>query len=228
MSDKLPINFRKHDIPEDYEWEVHNLQAYADLKAKVARGEKTLNDLKEFEHKYREKEDQREWRWRRENLIKELDISAAKKFREFKENPKAFMKKMADMGRGINMWWWKKPKKAAGQGKMIQNPVTGSWHSEYKPNKSMRLRAWLDAANQGKVMPHMNPKGKSLDRVPTQEELGKSEEFKKERRNRVWDWVLKETNNFGRGWSDPKWGRLYKGRPGRGGRPPRVGKYTIK
>ena len=40
--------------------------------------------------------------------------------------------------------------------------------------------------------------------------------------------IGKETDNFGRGWTEPKWGKLYKGRPGRGGRMPKPGKYTIK
>ena len=51
---------------------------------------------------------------------------------------------------------------------------------------------------------------------------------KKERGRKVWDWVLNETNNFGRGWTDPKWGKLYKGRPGRGGRFIKPDRYNIK
>ena len=63
---------------------------------------------------------------------------------------------------------------------------------------------------------------------PTDIEKGISAEAKKERGRKVWDWVLNETNNFGRGWTDPKWGKLYKGTPGRGGMTRRPGKYTIK
>ena len=51
---------------------------------------------------------------------------------------------------------------------------------------------------------------------------------KKERGRKVWDWVLNETNNFGRGWTEPKWGKLNKSRPGLGGRYRKPGKYTIK
>ena len=40
-------------VPENYEWEIHNLHAYADKKAALARGEITEQDLKEFEFKYR-------------------------------------------------------------------------------------------------------------------------------------------------------------------------------
>ena len=161
-------------------------------------------------------------------MLKELAEENAKNFKSFKENGKEFARKMFDMGRGISKWWYTKPKTPAGKGKMIQHPITGGWQQEYRPNKSMNMRAWLDAANQGKVMQHMNPTGKSLDREPTETEKGISAEAKKERGKKVWEWLLGETNNFGRGWTDPKWGKLYKGRPGRGGSRPKVGKYTLK
>ena len=32
---------------------------------------------------------------------------------------------------------------------MVQNQITGQWHQEHKPDKSMSVRAWLDAANTG-------------------------------------------------------------------------------
>src|SRR5210317_1128037 len=210
----IPTEFKKIKVPEGYEWEVHNLHAYAEKKKAFERGEITLHQLQEFEHQYRESAEQREWRWRREHIMAELEQENAKK--------------MADMGRGISMWWWKKPKKGAGKGRMIQNSITGAWQQEYKPNRSMNMKAWLAAADQGKVMPHMNPKGVPLNREPTEEEKGISEEAKKTRAQKVWDWVLGETNNFGRGWTDPKWGRLDKSQPGKGGRAPRVGKYTVK
>jgi len=224
----IPTELNKFKIPEGYEWEVHNLHAYADNKKRFENGEITLTQLQEFEHQYRETAEQRELRWKRDNVMKELEVENAQNYRHFKDKPKEFLKKMADMGRAVSQWWWRRPKTPAGRGKMVQNPITGAWQQEYKPNRSMNMRAWLDAANQGKVMPHMNPKGKSLDREPTEEEKGISEEATKERKRKVWDWVLGETNNFGRGWTDPKWGKLYKGRPGRGGRYIRPGKYTVK
>ena len=221
-------NKHNSDVPENFSWEIHNLQAYENKKKKFANGEITLTELQEFENQYRESEEQRESRWKREHVLRELDIENAKNFRSFKENGREFAKKMFDMGRGISKWWYTKPNNPAGKGKMIQHPITGAWKQEYKPNKSMNMRAWLDAANQGKVMPHMNPTGKSLDREPTETEKGISAEAKKERGRKVWDWLLNETNNFGRGFNDPKWGKIYKGRPGRGGSAPRVGKYTVK
>ena len=220
---KLPTK-----MPDNWGWEVHNLVAYNNKKKQFAEGKITLLQLQEFENQYRESEEQRELRWKREHYLQEIASDNAKGFREFKENGKAFARKMFDMGRGISKWWYTKPKTPAGKGKMVQHPITGGWQQEYRPNKSMNMRAWLDAANQGKVMKHMNPTGKSLDREPTETEKGISAEAKKERGRKVWDWLLGETNNFGRGFNDPKWGRLYKGRPGRGGSAPKVGKYTVK
>ena len=224
----IPTEFKKIKVPEGYEWEVHNLHAYAEKKKAFEKGKITLTQLQEFEHQYRESAEQREWRWRREHIMAELEQQNAKNFRSFKENGKEFAKKMADMGKGISMWWWRRPKKGAGKGRMIQNSITGAWQQEYKPNRSMNMKAWLAAADQGKVMPHMNPKGIPLNREPTEEEKGISAEAKKTRAQQVWQWLLGETDNFGRGWTDPKWGRLDKSRPGKGGRAPRVGKYTVK
>ena len=220
---KLPTK-----MPDDWEWEVHNLHAYADKKKAFKEGKITLTELQEFEFKYRESEEQREQRWKREHVLQELEVENAKNFRSFKENGKEFARKMFDMGRGISKWWYTKPKTPAGKGKMVQHPITGAWQQEYRPNKSMRMKDWLAAADQGKVMPHMNPTGQSLNREPTEQEKGISEEAKKTRGKKVWEWLLGETNNFGRGWTEPKWGKLYKGRPGRGGSAPKVGKYTLK
>ena len=221
---KLPTK-----MPDDWNWEVHNLQAYEENKKKFAKGEITLEQLREFEEKYKESEGQREERWKREHVLRELAEENAKNFRDFKENGKAFARKMFDMGRGISKWWYTKPKKAVGKGKMVQHRITGQWQQEYKPNKSMNMRAWLAAADQGKVMPHMNPQGQSLNRQPTEQEKGISAEAKKTRARQVWDWLLNETDNFGRGWTDPKWGKIYKGRPGRGGGGRRKpNRYTMK
>ena len=220
---KLPTK-----MPDDWEWEIHNLHAYADKKKAFKEGKITLTELQEFEFKYRESEAQREERWKREHVLQELAEENAKNFRSFKENGKEFAKKMFDMGRGISRWWYTKPKTPAGRGKMVQHPISGQWQQEYKPNKSMRMKDWLAAADQGKVMSHMNPTGQSLNRQPTEEEKGISKEAKKTRGKKVWDWLLNETDNFGRGWTEPKWGKLYKGRPGRGASNRKPGKYTIK
>jgi len=220
---KLPTQ-----MPDDWGWEVHSLHAYEDKKKAFAEGKITLQELQQFEHDFREKDWQREQRWQREHVLQDLAIQNAKNYRDFKENPKDFLRKMMDMGKAVSKWWYRKPKSPAGKGKMVQHPITGAWQQEYRPNKSMRMKDWLAAADQGKVMPHMNPKGVPLNREPTEQEKGISAEAKKARGKKVWDWVLKETNNFGRGWVDPKWGSLYKGRPGRGGRRPRTKSYTLK
>jgi len=220
---KLPTK-----MPDNWGWEIHNLHAYADKKKAFADGKITLTELQEFEFKYRESEAQREERWKREHVLQELEVENATNFRSFKENGKEFARKMFDMGRGISKWWYTKPKTPAGKGKMVQHPITGGWQQEYRPNKSMRMKDWLAAADQGKVMPHMNPKGLPLNRQPTEEEKGISTEMKKKRQSKVWDWLLNETDNFGRGFTDPKWGKLYKGRPGAGGRQRKAGQYTVK
>lgn len=224
----ISTEFKLSKIPENYQWEVHSLHAYAELKEKVAKGEKTIDDLRAFEYQHREKPEQREMRWRREYIMRELAQKNAEGYRDFKENPKAFLRKMLDMGKRVSQWWWRKPKSAAGKGRMVQNPITGAWSQEYRPNKSMKMKEWLEAANRGNVMKHMNPKGIPLNREPTDEEKGISDENKKKRAKKVWDWLLNETNNFGRGFDDPKWGKVYKGRPGRGGGGYKPGKYTIK
>ena len=205
-------------MPDNWGWEVHNLVAYNNKKKQFAEGKITLLQLQEFENQYRESEEQRELRWKREHYLQEIASDNAKGFREFKENGKAFARKMFDMGRGISKWWYTKPKKSVpGKGKLVQNPITGQWQQEYKPNRSMNMKDWLKAADQGKVMPHMNPQQKSLNRAPTDIEKGISAEAKKKRGKQVC-----------RGWTEPKWGKLYKGRPGRGGSSPKAGKYTIK
>jgi len=215
-------------VPENYEWEIHNLFTYEKRKRQLAAGEITQVQFEEFCMQYRETAEQREDRWRRDHIMAELATENAKNYRSFKENGREFAKKMADMGRGISKWWYTQPKKGAGKGKMVQNKITGSWQQEYKPNTSMNMKAWLAAADQGKVMPHMNPKGLPLNRQPTEEEKGISTEMKKKRQSKVWDWLLNETDNFGRGFKDPKWGKLYKGRPGAGGRQRKAGQYTVK
>ena len=65
----IPTEFKKIKVPEGYEWEVHNLHAYAEKKKAFERGEITLTQLQEFEHQYRESAEQREWRWRREHIM---------------------------------------------------------------------------------------------------------------------------------------------------------------
>jgi len=215
-------------VPDSFEWKLVNLTAYEELKQKVAKGEKTLLDLKEFESKFRESADERERRWRREYYVKEVQMNHIKNYAEFKENPKAFMTKMANMGKWVSQWWIKRPKKAIGKGKIIRSSLDGSYRQEYKPNKSMRMKDWLSAAEKGQVMGHLNPKGIPLNRKPTDEEIEFSEKNKNARKQKVYDYLLKITENFGRGWTSPKWGRLDTSEPGKPGRPISKKSYTLK
>jgi hypothetical protein len=189
----------KYGLPKNYEWEVHNLHAYAELKEQVAKGEKTIHDLKEFEDKFKESVDQRDWRWRRENIMRELAQQNVEDYQSFKDNPKEFMKKAIQMRKAISEWWYRKPKAPAGKGKMVQNKFTGAWQQEYKPNKSMNMKDWLQAANEGKVMQHMNPKGVPLNREPTKDEVEESNHLKGIRNRKIYEQLLEVTNNFGKG-----------------------------
>ena len=105
-------NKHNTDVPDDFAWEVHNLHTYEKKKKQFAEGKITLAKLQEFEHQYRESEDQRQERWKREHVMKELAEENARNFRSFKENGKEFARKMFDMGRGISKWWYTKPKKS--------------------------------------------------------------------------------------------------------------------
>ena len=198
MADKLITK-----VPENYEWEVHNLNAYADKKKALAEGKITELQLREFEYKYRESEEQREQRWRREHVMREMDIQNAQNYREFKENPKSFLTKMADMGRAVSEWWVRKPKKPVGKGRMWQSSITGQWFQEHKPdNKSQSVRQWLNAANNGQAFKGkkgFNPDTLKLDK-PTPDMIFKSNEAKRERQQQKTRLLFEQTNNFGRGW----------------------------
>ena len=70
------VNFIKNkhntETPKDFNWEIHNLHAYAQKKKAFAEGRITLTQLQEFEHQYRESAEQRDERWRREHVLKEI------------------------------------------------------------------------------------------------------------------------------------------------------------
>ena len=133
---------------------------------------------------------------------------------------------MMDKGRQllISKWWWRKPKKPVGKGKMWQSSITGQWFQEHKPDKSMSVRKWLDAANNGQAFKgkkNFNPDVLKLDK-PTEDMILKSNEAKKKRQQERWDLILQETNNFGRGWHTTD-----RSRPGLGGGAPRQHRVTF-
>ena len=198
----IPLNW-KTKMPTDYEWEVHNLHAYKNKKEQFAKGEISYDELHAFEMKYRESEDQREFRWKQHHQNMELQKQIASDYQQWKHYGKEWLGRMMDKGRGllISRWWWRKPKKPAGKGKMHQSPITGQWHQEHKPDKSMRLRQWLDAANNGQAFKgkkNFNPEVLKMNR-PTDDMLLKSQEAKKERARQKWELIMSETNNFGKG-----------------------------
>ena len=64
-------------MPDNWGWEVHNLVAYNNKKKQFAEGKITLLQLQEFENQYRESEEQRELRWKREHYLQEIAIDNA-------------------------------------------------------------------------------------------------------------------------------------------------------
>ena len=198
----IPLNW-KTKMPTDYEWEVHNLVAYQEKKEAFAKGEITYDQLQAFEMKYRESQDQREFRWQQHHQNMELQKQMASDYQQWKHYGKEWLGRMLDKGRGllISKWWWRKPKKPVGKGAMHQSPITGQWHQEHKPDKSMRLRQWLDAANNGQAFKgkkDFNPEVLKLKK-PTDDMIHKSNEAKKERAKQRWNLIMDATNNFGRG-----------------------------
>ena len=206
----------KTKMPSDFEWEVHSLHAYKDKKEAFARGEITLDQLRQWEFEHRESEEQREFRWQQHHQNLELNKQIISDYQNWKHYGSEWLGRMLDKGRQmlISQWWWRKPKKPVGKGKMIQNQITGQWFQEHKPDKSMRVRAWLDAANHGQAFKgkkNFNPEVLKLQK-PTEDMIVKSDEAKKERGRKKWELIMDATNNFGRGWHGTN-----RSRPGLGG-----------
>ena len=221
----IPLNW-KTKMPTDYEWEVHNLVAYQEKKEAFAKGEITYDQLQAFEMKYRESQDQREFRWQQHHQNMELQKQMASDYQQWKHYGKEWLGRMLDKGRGllISKWWWRKPKKPVGKGAMHQSPITGQWHQEHKPDKSMRLRQWLDAANNGQAFKgkkDFNPEVLKLKK-PTDDMIHKSNEAKKERAKQKWNLIMDATNNFGRGFQT-----LDRTPPGSGGGTPKKVRVTF-
>ena len=156
----MSFNFRKYipfnwktKMPKDWDWEVHNLHAYKIKKEKFAKGEISYDELHDFEMKYRESQDQREFRWQQHHQNMELQKQIVSDYQNWKHYGSEWLGRMLDKGRHllISKWWWRKPKKPVGKGKMWQSSITGQWFQEHKPDKSMSVRKWLDAANHGQA-----------------------------------------------------------------------------
>tara|TARA_Y100001937_G_scaffold109152_1_gene153534 strand:- start:2 stop:733 length:732 start_codon:yes stop_codon:yes gene_type:complete len=207
----MAFNFRKYipfawktKMPKDMNWEIHSLHAYKEKKEAFAKGEITLDQLREFEHAHREHEEQREFRWKQHHQNLELQNQIVSDYQNWKHYGANWLGRMMDKGRGllISQWWWKKPKKPVGKGKMWQSSITGQWFQEHKPDKTMNIRDWLQAANTGnafKGKKNFNPDILKLDK-PTEDMIIKSNDAKKERAKQHWDLLMTATNNFGKGW----------------------------
>tara|TARA_B100000900_G_scaffold292428_1_gene251230 strand:- start:1184 stop:1951 length:768 start_codon:yes stop_codon:yes gene_type:complete len=221
----IPLNW-KTKMPTNMEWEVHNLVAYKEKKEKFAKGEISYDELHAFEMKYRESQDQREFRWQQHHQNVELQKQIASDYQNWKQYGSKWLGQMMDKGRQllISKWWWRKPKKPVGKGKMHQSPITGQWTQEHKPDSSMRLRQWLDAANHGEAFKgkkNFNPSVLKLDK-PTDDMILKSNEAKKERAKQRWNLIMDATNNFGKGFQT-----IDRTPPGTGGGAPRRVRVTF-
>ena len=205
----------KHKLPNENEFkpEVHDLHHRRFLIDEVKKGNLPASVLDEHFEKFKDTEEDRERRWRRERILKELHEQDIKWFQESREDPKGFLKRMEKLGRWVTKWWFKRPPKSVGKGKLVQR-IDGSWQQEYKPDSSKRLGKWLHDAEQGQVFKHsrkFNGEFLAKHKHPTDEIMYRATEAKKERKNILWNKMLKVTNNFGRGFDD-----IRRGRPGYG------------
>lgn len=216
----------KTKMPTNMEWEIHSLHAYKDKKEAFAKGEISYDQLKQWEYEHRESQEQREFRWQQHHQNLELNKQIASDYQNWKHYGSSWLGQMMDKGRQllISKWWWRKPKKPVGKGKMWQSSITGQWFQEHKPDKSMNVRKWLDAANHGQAFKGkkgFNPDVLKLDK-PTEDMILKSDEAKKKRQQERWELILQETNNFGKGWHTTD-----RSRPGLGGGAPRQHRVTF-
>ena len=76
----MAFNFRKYipfqwktKMPDDWKWEIHSLHAYQKNKERFAKGEITLDQLRQWEFEHRESQDQREFRWKQHHQNLELN-----------------------------------------------------------------------------------------------------------------------------------------------------------
>ena len=229
----MAFNFKKYipfqwktKMPDDWNWEIHSLHAYQKNKERFAKGEITLDELRQWEYKHRESQDQREFRWKQHHQNIELRNQIISDYQNWKHYGSEWLGRMLDKGRQmlISQWWWRKPKKPVGKGKMWQSSITGEWFQEHKPDKSMSVRKWLDAANHGQAFKgkkNFNPDVLKLDK-PTEDMIIKSDEAKKERARKKWELIMNETNNFGRGFQT-----VDRTPPGTGGGKPRQVRVTF-
>ena len=229
----MSFNFRKYipfkwktKMPNDIEWEIHSLHAYKDKKEQFAKGQISYDDLKQWEYEHRESEEQREFRWKQHHQNLELNKQIISDYQNWKHYGAEWLGQMLDKGRQllISKWWWRKPKKPVGKGKMIQSQITGQWYQEHKPDKSMRVRQWLDAANTGnafKGKKNFNPDVLKL-KEPTEDMKIKAGEAAREKVRIKRDLIMEATDNFGRGWHDTD-----RSMPGRGGGQPKTVKVTF-
>lgn len=204
---------------QEHERYVNELQ-YKQIKESLLRGDGkyTIADKIEFEKNHKINNEQLEREWFHNKYLSYLRNQSQKLYYDFKKssNQKDFVRRLIDKGLryAVSPLWWRAPKQKIGKGKWVKNEAHGGWHKQYKPTRSTRIKKWLHEADKEpeKVMPWMNKSGKSLNRELTDQEKKIAYAAKQKKKDNWWNWVLSQTNNFGRGFDDPR-----RGRPGQGG-----------
>jgi hypothetical protein len=183
------VKNEKYSMPKDYKWEYHNALAFEEARIAEESGKKGA--LEEYFAKYRESVEQREERFEKQIIERELSVQKIKDFQQFKEDPKTFMKKALALGKSVDKFWSRPPAPITGGGVRMKQNLDGSWSQEYKPRKSMGIHQWLDA-------------NKHIPNQPTEEQLAIDAEAKREKMRKWWDMMYDVTNNFSRGDSVPR------------------------
>ena len=202
----IPTNFKFPKNPdEDFAKVTVNKNRYQELlKQHQENPEKVSKErLEKFRARWMENEEDRFRRWEQQFHQQDLEKKLLRDYSTFKDNPKEYLKRALDLGsRGQGMfskWWWTKPPRPAGKGKMTQSPLTGRWRQDYKPHRSRRIRDWLKAAEEGDVFTgSLNPNRIPIKRnETTKEERHQHHEATQKRALMKWRWLLKESNFLG-------------------------------
>ena len=202
----IPTQFKFPKKPNDsYEYMNVNQVRWKELlkQHKEDPAKVTKERLEKFRAKWMETEEDRFKRWEQQFHQKHLEERLLRDYSTFKDNPKDYLRKAMDLGsRGIGQftkWWWTKPKKSVGIGRLVQSPITGKWSQQYKPHKSRKIRDWLKAAERGDVFRgSLNPNGIPIKlNEPTEEMKYIHGEATRKREMIKWRWFLKETNFMG-------------------------------
>ena len=98
FKDSLKNFSGKYLMPSTWGHWQSNRHGHADMKKKYAKGEITLAQLQQYEHDFALDIEARERNWEKRIIQNEMKEKEIKDFHLFKENPKAFFRKMDELG----------------------------------------------------------------------------------------------------------------------------------